>query len=66
MNHTHDSERRCFLKSVAAAGGSGALLAVSGTAFAAETPDRGAETKAKVEGYRETEHVRAYYASARL
>jgi hypothetical protein len=51
---------------VAAAGGSGALLAVSGTAFAAEAPDRGAETKAKVEGYRETEHVRAYYASARL
>lgn len=60
---TVDSARRNFLKTAGLAGGT-AALAIAGDANAG---DRAVEDDRKQsEGYRETEHVRAYYQSARI
>ena len=55
--------RRSFLKSVAAAGGSSALLAVTGSAQAQPEPEA-AEQKA-APGYRLSDHVAQYYKTLR-
>lgn len=56
--------RRAFLKgSVAAGAAAAAAAAVSGEALAA--PEAPKET-AKAKGYRDSDHVRAYYKSARM
>ncbi len=57
--------RRQFLKTLTAAGAGAAVVAVSGEASAAEAdPDTRSDKKAQ--GYRETDHIREYYKSARI
>ena len=58
-------ERRSFLKSVAAAGGGSALLAVTGGAQA--QPEAGPEMhdRKAATGYRLSEHVARYYETLR-
>lgn len=58
-----DPERRKLLKTVGLAGGA-AALGMAGQAGAAK-PAEGDHPPAK-SGYRETEHIRAYYDSARI
>lgn len=61
-----NAERRGFLKALAVAGGAGAVAAVA-PAVSAASPSGPAPAAAEApRGYRETEHVRAYYASARI
>ena len=59
--------RRQFLKGVAVSGG-GAVLAGMATGSQAEpdTQEKQGEAKLKPQGYRETAHVREYYAKARF
>lgn len=57
-------ERRNFLKTLAAAGGATAAVAISGQAAATE-PDLAAEAT-EDRGYRETPHIRNYYRTAKL
>ena len=66
-NLRNAKERRNFLKGVAAASGAAALAAVSrqGVANETATPNQ-AEKSDSSEGYRETSHVKDYYASARI
>ena len=52
--------RRAFFRAGAGAVVGGAVVAVGTGRSAAATPDEGAA------GYRETEHVRRYYDSARM
>jgi hypothetical protein len=59
------TERRRVLKTLVAAGSFTALAAVSGQAVA--VPARSAAVKApEPSGYRETDHIRTYYAKARF
>lgn len=58
-----DARRRNFLKAAGLAGGA-AAVGVS-AAVAAEPPERAADPK-RGQGYHETDHVRAYYRSARI
>ncbi len=60
-----DSGRRQFIKTLGAAGGAAAVLSVSGEASAAVQDEEAAQVKGS-QGYRETEHVRDYYKSARI
>lgn len=55
--------RRDFLKAAGIAGGAAgvAAVALSGKSSKAAVPESG-----KSAGYRETEHIRKYYESARL
>lgn len=65
-NPTNDQvspSRRQFLRGVAAVSAVG-LAASAGTA-AAETPVLSAEQAQSEQGYHETDHIRAYYASCR-
>lgn len=57
------TSRRTFLKTLAATGGGVAALAVSGNAAADIEPPKAEATTEKL-GYRETEHIRDYYAKA--
>ena len=57
------SARREFLKKAAIAGGATIATAVAGQAIAAPQESVAEEKSSK--GYQETEHVRAYYRSAR-
>ena len=59
-----DPQRRTFLKTLTAAGGAAAVVAAGGANAAAETATE--EPDNKPSGYRETDHVRAYYKSARI
>ncbi|MBE0506566.1 MAG: twin-arginine translocation signal domain-containing protein [Marinospirillum sp.] len=61
---TNQLERRRFLKGLAGASAAAGLVAVSANTLAAEQsvtelPDE------QVQGYHETDHIRAYYASCR-
>ena len=58
-------ERRNFLKTLAAAGGATAAVAISGQAAASPEPDLASEAT-EDRGYRETPHIRKYYRSATL
>ena len=59
--------RRQFLKGVAVTGGGAVLAGVAGGAQATVQPEaQQGEAKAKSQGYRETAHVREYYAKARF
>lgn len=67
---TPRSDRRAFMKGVAAAGGAAAVAVAGGAAVAEvsadKTPAAKAKTDAATKGYRETEHVREYYRLARF
>ena len=60
-----DSQRRQFLKTVGVAGGAIAAAAVTGEAVAEVAEETSTEKKGS-QGYRKTDHVRAYYDSARI
>ena len=60
-----DSSRRQFMKTLGVAGSAVAVASVAGEA-AAEVVEQPAEQPAKSQGYQKTEHVRAYYDSARI
>ncbi len=55
--------RRAFLKGAATAGGAAVLAASTGSVAATVQPQAAASDGA---GYRETDHVRGYYKSARF
>ncbi|RDE22905.1 formate dehydrogenase [Motiliproteus coralliicola] len=63
-----DNSRRQFIKTLGAAGGAVAVATVAGEA-AAEAVDINSdqpEQPKKSQGYEKTDHVRAYYDSARI
>jgi len=60
-----DAGRRQFMKTLAVAGSAVAAVAVAGEA-AAEAVEVSTPATQDSQGYRETDHVRAYYASARI
>jgi hypothetical protein len=60
-----DSGRRQFIKTLTVAGGAATVAAVAGEAAAEVQVEDKAEVKGS-QGYRETEHVKAYYESARI
>ena len=62
--HT-DASRRQFIKALGAAGGAAAVAAVASQAQAEVVEQPEVEAKSS-QGYQETEHVRAYYDSARV
>jgi len=57
--------RRDFLRKVAVAGGSAAVVAAASNAVAAPMEPEVKKPAAKTVGYTETEHVRAYYRTCR-
>lgn len=59
-----DLKRRRFLLSLGASGACAAAAAMTALPAAAQTPD--AERADQDAGYRETEHVRDYYRTARI
>jgi len=59
--------RRQFLKGAAVSGGGAVLAGLAATSQAALKPEeKQGESQLKPEGYRETAHVREYYAKARF
>ncbi len=60
--------RRAFLRNSALAGGAAAVAAVTGTAMAVTDSQESsaAPQDPSSQGYRETAHVREYYAKARF
>ena len=59
--------RRRFLKGVAVSGGGAVLAGMAASGQAALEPEsKQVETKPESQGYRETAHVREYYAKARF
>jgi len=62
---THSEERRNFLKTLAAAGGATAAVAISGQAAASPEPEPASEPT-RDRGYHETPHIRHYYRTAKL
>ncbi|QYJ75382.1 MULTISPECIES: formate dehydrogenase [Shewanella] len=57
----NSAERRAFLKTMAMGSVAGVAVATCGSAVAQPLESASAQSK----GYRETEHVRRYYASLR-
>lgn len=64
-SETTDTGRRQFIKTMGAAGGAVAAVAVVGEASAEVTEAPKSEVKGS-QGYQKTDHVRAYYDSARI
>jgi cell division ATPase FtsA len=59
--------RRKFLKGVAVTGGGAVLAGVAASSQAALEPqEKQGESRPESQGYRETAHVREYYAKARF
>ena len=59
--------RRQFLKGVAVTGGGAVLAGIASSSQAELEPqEKQSEAKLKPQGYRETAHVREYYAKARF
>jgi hypothetical protein len=59
------SGRRDFLRKMAVAGGSAAVVAATGKAAASTATEQVAASAPTASGYRETDHIRAYYRTAR-
>ncbi len=59
-----DPQRREFLKTLTVAGGAAAVAATGSVSAATEEVTEKEETESK--GYRETQHIRDYYKSARI
>lgn len=64
QNETPVAGRRQFIKGLAVASAAG-LAASAGTAVAAPQPQVATDSTVASEGYHETDHIRAYYASCR-
>lgn len=64
MNDNYSEERRDFLKTLAVLGGAAATLATVKKTTAA-TPKLLSPPGATTSGYRETEHIKKYYQTAR-
>ncbi len=68
MNKTNNPQRRRFLKTLgvgtAAAGAAAAAAVGNVTLVQAETP-RAESPADKAQGYRETDHIRTFYATLR-
>jgi len=62
---TVQAERRRFLKSMAGASAAVGLAATAGNALAASDEPSDIHNEDQVQGYHETDHIRAYYASCR-
>ena len=62
---TVDGARRGFLRKAGLAGGAAAAVVATGVSAAPEAPADAATPK-RSQGYHETEHVRAYYRTARI
>ncbi|SFX55331.1 hypothetical protein [Marinospirillum alkaliphilum] len=62
---TVQAERRRFLKGLASASAAAGLAAAAGTAMASSEPVETPVMDDQVQGYRESDHIRAYYASCR-
>ncbi len=60
-----DRKRRRFLAAAGGAGALGTLAALSAESTAAAAPVAAPAPAATPSGYRETEHIRKYYRSAR-
>lgn len=60
-----DPARRNFLATATGAGALGALALLSGSGSAAEVVAAVTPAEPVASGYRETEHIRQYYRSAR-
>jgi hypothetical protein len=58
--------RREFLRKVAVAGSSAAVVAAASKTMAAQAEPEAKKPEAKANGYAETEHVRAYYRTCRV
>ncbi len=68
MRNSEQSQRqgrRDFLRKVAVAGGSAAVVTAANKAGAAPTEPEAKKPKNKATGYAETEHVRNYYRTCR-
>jgi len=57
--------RREFIRKVAVAGGSAAVVAAAGKTVAAPVEPVNEKPTAEAVGYQETEHVRSYYRTCR-
>lgn len=62
--HANDESRRQWLKKMALGGAVGAVATVASGQVLAATPESASDAD-KGDGYRETDHVRRYYASLR-
>jgi hypothetical protein len=60
-----DRSRRSFLTTATGAGALGALALLSGSSATAEVVAKVTPAEPVATGYRETEHIRQYYRSAR-
>lgn len=63
MNDSYSKDRRNYLKTIVIAGGAAALLATAKKGDAAKLTQPPLDKDAQ--GYRETEHVKRYYQTAR-
>ena len=61
-----DLERRRFLLTLGAGGVSAAAVAIAAVPGSAASIEAGAGAPAEASGYRETDHVRDYYRTARI
>ncbi|HEY5719797.1 MAG TPA: twin-arginine translocation signal domain-containing protein [Gammaproteobacteria bacterium] len=64
-DESKQSARRDFLRKVAVAGGSVAVVAAAGKTIAAPAEPETQKPSRDAVGYRETDHVRAYYRTCR-
>jgi nitrous oxide reductase len=62
---TVQAERRRFLKSMAGTSAAVGLAATTGSALAASDETGETQNQEQTQGYHETDHIRAYYASCR-
>jgi DMSO/TMAO reductase YedYZ molybdopterin-dependent catalytic subunit len=65
-SRTYTDDRRTFLKTLAAAGGAAAAVAMTGQSASASSEADTSSGAAKPQGYRETAHIQTYYRTARL
>ena len=66
MKQKSNKSRREFIKGAVAAGGAAAVVAATGTSAAVESEVvETASLDKKAKGYKETQHIRDYYNSAR-
>ncbi|WP_235040517.1 twin-arginine translocation signal domain-containing protein [Vreelandella profundi] len=65
MHTPHNSERRRFMKTVGLGAAAAGAAAAVGHVTLAQADSAPAEKEKQTVNYRETDHVRAYYASLR-
>ncbi|MFB9868973.1 twin-arginine translocation signal domain-containing protein [Vreelandella sulfidaeris] len=65
MHQSHNSERRRFMKTVGLGTAAAGAAAAIGHVTLAQADSTPVENEKQTVNYRETDHVRAYYASLR-